>query len=103
MAIKIPLVVTTDKDLHTFQTQLAKSLQPVLSNPINLGTQLTNVSLINGVTVVNHMLGRPLQGWFLTRVRAQCQVWDSQDTNASPAQTLILNSSAAAVVDMWCY
>lgn len=103
MAIKIPLVVTQDKDLNLFQTQLGSALQPVLANPINLGVQLTKIALASGQTTVPTTLNRNLQGWFLTRVRASATIWDSQDSNPTPNQTLILNSTAATVVDLWVY
>lgn len=103
MAIKIPLAITQNRELNTYQTQLGKSLQPILSNPINEGIAITNVVLINGQTSVNTGLNRPLQGWFITRVRAAATVYDSQDTNPSPNNTLILNSNAAVTVDLWVF
>lgn len=103
MANNIQLVVTQDKDLNSFQTQLQTSMQPILANPINYGVQLKSVSLINGQTTVPTTINRALQGWFLTRIRAQATIWDSQDTNTNPNQSLILNSNAAVVVDLWVY
>lgn len=103
MALKIPLVVTQNKDLNNFQTQLGSVLQPILNNPIVLGTALKNVALNNGSTTIPTTINRTLQGWFLTRVRGQATVWDSQDSNPSPSQTLLLNSNAAVVVDIWVF
>lgn len=82
------------------QDQWAQQLNPLLANPLNNGSILKNVSLINGTTVVNHMLGRPLQGWKIIRQRAAASIYDVQDSNQMPESTLLLVSDAAVVVNL---
>lgn len=102
MATKIPIVKTEDKDFTNFQTQLGKSLQPILDNPINFGVALTEITLTSGsVNNVPTTLNRMLQGWFITRLRGQATVWDTGA--ASYNQTLDLNTSATVVVDLWVF
>lgn len=104
MTSKIPLVQTTDKNFHQFQTQLGKSLQPILKNPINYGVLLKSVALVTGqANAVSHTLNRTLQGWLIVRQRAQAQIWDSQDSNSAPDTTLLLHASANVTVDLWVF
>lgn len=80
--------------------QWASQLDPIVANPTTNPGLLKNVSLIAGTTVVNHLLGRALQGWKLTRQRAAASIYDQQDTNPTPQLTLVLVSSAPVVVDL---
>lgn len=100
MGITIPYQQTDDRQLNQFQQALRSALQPITSLPTSQSSILTNVSLASGATTVNHGLNRALSGWYPIRVRAQATIWDSQDTNTNPTQTLLLNSSAAVVVDL---
>jgi|SRR5665213_712799 len=81
------------------QTQWPQQLDPLLSNPSNNASILTNVPLISATpNQVNHKLGRKLQGWRIIRNRqflvtgtpTGYQIYDTQDTNPTPQLTLIL-------------
>lgn len=85
------------------QYRWASQLDPVLAQPQNQGLLIRKVGLINGHTVINHMLDRKLQGWILVRQRAQASIYDAQDSNQTPQQTLILISDQAVVVDVWVF
>lgn len=78
----------------------ASQLDPMLANPSNNASILKSVSLAAGSNTVNHLLGRPLQGWRIVRQRALASVYDTQDSNPTPALTLSLVSSAAVTVDL---
>lgn len=93
---KLPQKLT----LPLMQTQWSQAIDPVITNPTNNKSVLKNVSLITGTNVINHLLGRPLQGWGLTRIRALASIYDTQDTNQTPQLTLNLVSSAPVVVDI---
>jgi len=86
--------------LANMQTTWAQQINPLLSNPLNNGIILKNVPLVEGKNVINHKLGRTLQGWIMTRVRASATFYDAQDSNSSPQLTLVLYSSAAVTVDI---
>lgn len=103
MAIKIPLVITENRDLNLFQTQLSKALQPVTTNPINQGSLLTGIAVINGQVTVNHGLGRTLMGYIVTLNNSNVNLWDSQESNPSPAQTLLLNADGNSVISLWVF
>lgn len=82
------------------QTQWASQLDPLIKNPLNSSSVLQKVSLAAGTNVINHLLGKPLQGWYITRQRAAASFHDLQDTNQTPQLTLVLFASAPVVVDI---
>lgn len=87
-------------DLPMMQTKWASILNVLLSNPSLSSSILRNVSLANGTTVVNHKLGRPLQGWRIVGINGAATVYDSQASNQTPALTLVLVSSAAVIANL---
>lgn len=86
--------------LPEMQTKWANQINPVLRNPTINTLVLQDVSLSTGANSISHKLGRRLQGWYITRIRASATVYDTQDTNQTPQLTLNLVSSAPVVVDL---
>lgn len=95
LPIKLPL--------DQMQTLWKSQIDPALGNSLINGTQLIGINLINGTTVINHKLGRKLQGWFLTGLNAAATIYDQQSSNPSPQLTLILHSSASCLVNIWVF
>lgn len=82
-------------------TKWAAVLNPLLKNPALDSILLQNVTLISGNNVINHKLGRPLQGWKITRMHKNfAQIYDTQDSNQMPQLTLNLNASTGIVIDI---
>lgn len=96
----LPVFHTDDKDFQMMQTRWASELNPALSNPLMQGSILTNVSLVTGANVINHLLGRKLVGWIIVRQRAAASIYDTQDANPTPTLTLTLTSSANVTCDI---
>lgn len=82
------------------QTVWAQDINPVLKNQLIQGVLITDIKLINGVTVINHMLSRQMVGWFLTDIDASATVYRSQPLNT---KTLTLTSNSVATVNVWCF
>lgn len=99
----LPIFQSPVKELILLQNSWASQLNPVLANPTTSNLILKSVSLVTGTNTVNHLLGRKLQGWKLTRQRAAASIYDNQDANQSPNLTLILVSDADVVVDIEVY
>ncbi len=99
----LPFFQTDDRTLSQLQTRWRQELNPLLALPLNQGIILENVALANGSTQVNHLLGRRLNGWILTRVRASATIYDTQDANKTPATTLTLVSNAVVTVDLFVF
>lgn len=81
-------------------TPWASAIEPLLSNPANNSIILKNVVLVSGTNVINHRLGQKLSGWKTTRVRAAAMIYDTQDSNPTPALTLVLIASAPVTIDL---
>lgn len=99
----LPIYKSDDQSLTLLQTAWATQLNPVLALPQSSGVILKNVSLAIGDNTINHRLGRNLQGWQLIRVRAAATIYDKQDANQLKDLTLVLNSSAVVVVDLFVF
>lgn len=78
----------------------AQSLNPVLANSILSGNIVQNQRLIAGANIINHGLGRVLQGWFITDQNGVATIYRSQPMNAS---TLTLTSSAIVTCSLWVF
>lgn len=87
-------------DLNQMQNKWATVLEPVIANPLNKGLLLKNVSLINGVTTINHLLGRQMQGWQISDINGAATIYRSAPLNGL---TLALTSSAAVTVNLYVF
>lgn len=82
-------------------TKWASIINPLLTNPALNVSLLQNISLTTGANVINHKLGRPLQGWYPVRFKGSyAQLYDTQATNQTPQLTLNLNASANVTCDL---
>lgn len=97
--MQLPLRLT----LPQTQTQWASLLNPILSNPLLQGRLLTDVSLINGTTQVNHGLQRNWQGWFVTNIDGVASLHVVPNSNQTPKLTIPITSSAAVTVSLWVF
>lgn len=101
--MNLPLTQSQDQSLNQVQQNWKTILDPVIANPITQGLMLSNVKLKNGVTIVNHLLSRKLQGWFIVGINGASTIFDNQASNQSPQLTLSLTSSAAVTVSLWVF
>lgn len=99
----LPIFASDSQPMHLMQTAWASKLNPVLANPATSGLLLKNVKLSSGANTINHLLGRPLQGWCIVRQRAAAAIYDSQDANLQPTLTLALQASAPVTVDLYVF
>lgn len=87
--------------LLQMQQQWATIINPVITNPALNVSILPSIALKTGKNVVNHLLGRSLQGWYVTRLRGSAPaIYDLQDANQTPQLTLVLESSGNIVIDL---
>lgn len=98
--MSLPIFQTQSKDISLLQTTWSTSLNPVVNNPINQANVLKNVLITTGTNVINHLLGRKLQGWFIVGQNALASIYDQQETNQSPQLTLVLVSSANVTLQL---
>ncbi len=75
-------------------------INPIISNPANNSRVVSNVQLSIGNNVINHKLGRKLQGWMIVGIDGIANIYDTQATNQMPALTLTLTSDAAVAISL---
>ena len=80
------------------QTKWKAAITPVINNEINQGSLIEGVALINGATVINHLLGRQMVGWMIVDINAAATVYRSAGLND---KTLTLTSDAIAIASVW--
>ena len=85
--------------------KIQDSIREYTSNLIN-GVEILNGNLIQDIEIVtgtpkivNHGLGRTLVGYFIAKISADANVWDT----ASDSRTLTLNSSANVTITIWAF
>ncbi len=94
---QLPKFRNNDKDFQLMQDKWSSILNPILANPMLKGNFLKNINLINGVTVIDHLLSRQMQGWIITDQNAAASIYRSQAFNST---TLTLTSDAAVTVNL---
>lgn len=100
MPAKLPQFQSDDKDFQLLQNRWGAILNPVIGNPSNNTLILKNVTLLTGSNTINHLLGRKLQGWRISRQRSAASIYDTQDSNTMQDLTLILVTDADVSVDL---
>jgi len=92
-----------DEVHNRIQDNTKKAVAQINSNSLTSGTVLTSIALKSGSNTINHKLGKTLTGWFIVRQRASAIIYDQQDSNKTPSQTLVLNSSVDVTVDIYVF
>lgn len=101
--MQLPVFQGDSQQGMLMQNKWSSILNPLLANPIAQGHIVNDVKLINGVTVVNHGLGRKLVGYIIVGLSAPASVYDNQATNNMANLTLSLTSNAAATAQLYVF
>lgn len=96
----LPNFQSDDRIMNQLQTTWSGIIDPVITAPQNNTLILKSISLAVGSNTINHLLGKKLQGWRLTRKRGPADIYDNQDTNQQQSLTLILITDTACVCDI---
>lgn len=96
----LPIFQTADRILSQMQTYWASQINPLLSNPLSNGILLENITIINGVNVINHMLSRNQLGWLVSDMTTAITLFRSQPFNS---KTLTLTSSGAGLISLYVF
>lgn len=93
----MPQQLSSSLPLAQMQSTWSGTLNPYLLNPLNNVFVIKNISLINGATIINHLLGQMQQGWFIVDINGSASIYRSQPFND---KTLTLTSNAAVTVNI---
>lgn len=98
--MSLPKFYTADQSLSLLQTNWTAILDPVVANPIVKGIFLKDQHLLSGANVLNHRLGRRIQGWIVTDRNGAASIYRSQPLNDL---TLTLTVSADVTVTLYVF
>jgi hypothetical protein len=98
--MSLPIFQSESRDLTLLQTSWSAQLNPLLKDPLNNGLLLKSVPLASGSNVINHRLGRMLQGWYVVDINAAITIYRSAPKSAL---TLTLTASGTATVDLFVF
>jgi hypothetical protein len=100
----IKLIQTKDRLIQQFQQNVREVVEPLAANLITQGHFISNVSLTTGITnIIPTGLNQNLNGWIVTRNSANSVIWDKQDSNPTPSQTLDLLCSANCIITLYVF
>lgn len=85
--------------LDQMAVKWATELDPIIRNQLIRGI-LVPVKLINGVTVINHLLGRKQVGFIITDIDGAAIIYRSKPLNDL---TLTITSNAAVNAVFWMF
>ncbi len=91
--MQLPIKIPFDLML----TKWSSILNPLIANPLNGVSILSDIPLAIGSNKIPHLLGRTQQGWFLVDVNGIATIYRSLPLNAS---FLYLTSSAVVTVSL---
>ena len=91
----LPIMQSTDMSLSMMQTRWASVLNQIIDNPANKSVLLTGIALKAGVNVINHRLGRMMQGWVIADKDSGANIYRSAPMNEL---TLTLTTDIASNV-----
>ena len=95
---QLPLQQTNIKDLSLLQTKWKSTLDPLLANPSNNSSIVSNIVLVANVPkTINHYLGQQMTGWKVIDINANANVWRTQPMNNT---TITLQASANCVINI---
>lgn len=95
--MQLPKIISDDQTVQLMQTKWASILNPLLAQPLSSNSILPGVVLQVGDNVINHLLGRQMQGWIISDIDALSSIYRTSPFNKT---TLTLNSSAVCTVDL---
>lgn len=95
----LPLQQTNILDLSLMQKSWAAQINPVLANPTTNPGLIIGVVLVSGTNIINHKLGKKMQGWIITDINAAITVY-RPDSAPFNSLTLTLVASAPATVNI---
>ncbi len=99
---QLPLIKLPDPQAMDMETKWKAILDPVIATPISNGLLLTNINLVVGATIINHKLGRMMQGWIITDITDNigAQIYKSAPLND---KTLTLTSAISTKIALWVF
>jgi hypothetical protein len=99
----LPKFQSDDQAFSLLQTNWKIQLDPVIALPLSSSIILEDLNLFTGKNVIDHKLGRNLQGWIVTHQSGFSQFYDNQAANPLPDKNLWLYASSGVNVNLMVF
>jgi len=93
----LPSIQSKNQEFQLLQSKWAAEINPLLAKPLSSSNLLKGIQLVTGVNVVNHLLGRQMQGWVISDIDANATIYRSAAMNNL---NVTLTSSANCTVNL---
>ncbi len=95
---------TQNSDLDRLFQNVARFAAQFTNKPVLDGLLLDSITLTSGSpTTISHGLGRDIQGWIVTGINANANIWALAANQSGPSRTLVLNTSANCVASLYVF
>lgn len=89
-----------DQDLNRVQNNISNAVNPITIVPFLDGQAIEGIVLTSATPVtVNHKLRREVKQIWVTKLETNAVVWTTPSDD--PANTIIMNTTADATVNVW--
>lgn len=100
MSANLPIFKDDNQNLMLLQTKWKSAIQPMLASVLGQGLLLSNIDIVVGENVINHLLGRKQQGWIITDIDAVANIYKFGTFND---KTLTLTSDTPCTISVWVF
>lgn len=95
---------TDDRNLNLVQDNIDNAFNPLTKNELLDGLIITDIDLVTGQdNIINHKLGRKIQGWIVIGKDAAADIYDNQSSNSLPNLTLLLRTTANCTINLYVF
>lgn len=103
--LKVRRLYNLTPEVVRLQDSMADAVDYIAKIPMLQGVAITDVALTGGATdLINHGLGRDVQGYIITKIDTQATINDGIDNTAYDIATALpLYASVACTVDLWVW
>lgn len=95
--MNLPNIQSNDQEFQLMQNRWSAILNPLLAKPLSSANIVKGVQIVTGVNVINHLLGRKMQGWIISDIDASAILYRSQPMND---KTITITSNGNCTIDL---
>lgn len=95
--MNLPKIKDDNAPFQMMQDKWASILNPLLAQPLSSAGMLTGIKISTGTNVINTLLDRKMQGWFVSDIDAAVTLFRSAPFND---KTLTLTSSGPCNINL---
>lgn len=96
-------VHTPEETVNRVQSNIHTAIRPLLNLPFADGVHKKDVAITTSDTLVDHGLGRNMEGYIITKQDADTSIFVSNTSNDIPQFQVILKAGATVTADIFFF